>query len=95
MKKVISKPHPNIFSWVEYIQREEAVTKAKIASFRSGAAVRQRRKMKEKKRIQRLFEWFNGGTMTLDHYLDAIKHLTGLWYVVMLIFLCHALAIYI
>ena len=30
MKKVISKPHPNIYTWIEYIQREEAVTKAKI-----------------------------------------------------------------
>lgn len=78
--KVISKPHPNIYSWVEYIQREEAVMKAKLANFRSGVTVRpRRRRMKEKeKRIQRLFDRFNGGTITLDDYMDAIKHLTGL-----------------
>ena len=66
MKKVISKPHPNIFV---YIQREEAVTKAKIQSFRSGATARpRRRRMKEKeKRIQTLFDRFNAG-VTLDEY---------------------------
>lgn len=80
MKKVISRPHPNIFSWIEYIQREEAVTKAKIQCLRSGATARpRRRRMKEKeKRIQTLFDRFNSGGMTLNEYLAAIKHLTGL-----------------
>ena len=64
----------------QYIQREEAVTKAKLANFRSGATVRpRRRRMQEKeKRIQRLFDRFNGGTITLEDYIDAIKHQTGL-----------------
>ena len=35
--------------------------------------------MKEKeKRIQTLFDRFNTGGMTLNEYLAAIKHLTGL-----------------
>ena len=54
MKTVISKPHPNIFAWTEYIQREEAVTKAKIQSFRSGATVPPRRRRMKEKRIQTL-----------------------------------------
>ena len=37
MKKIISKPHPNIFAWIEFIQREESITKAKIQSYRTGA----------------------------------------------------------
>ena len=80
MKKVISKPHPNIFAWTEYIQREEAVTKAKIQSFRSGATVPPRRQiMKEKEKwIQTLFDAFNAGGITLNEYLAAVKHLTGL-----------------
>ncbi len=80
MQKIISKPHPNIFAWIGYIQREEAVTRAKIQSFRSGATSRlQRRRMKEKeKRIQTLFDRFNAGNITLNEYLGAIKHLTGL-----------------
>ncbi len=80
MKKVITKPHPNIFRWVEFIQREEAVTKAKITSLRSGATARpRRRRMKEKeKRIHALFDRFNAGSVTLNEYLGAIKYLTGL-----------------
>ncbi len=80
MKKVIGNPHPNIFKWIEHMQREEAVTKAKIQSYMSGATARpQRRRMKEKeKRIQTLFDQFNTGGMTLNAYLSAIKHLTGL-----------------
>ena len=56
------------------------MTKAKIQSFRSGATARpRRRRMKEKeKRIQTLFDRFNAGGVTLDEYLSAIKHLTGL-----------------
>ena len=80
MKKVISKPHPNIFNWIEYIQREETVTKAKIQTLKSGTATHPRlccQKEKEK-RIQRLFDRFNSSAISLDEYLTAIKHLTGL-----------------
>ena len=80
IKKIISKPHPNIYSWVEFIQREEAVTKAKIQTLRLGATTRpQRRRVKKKeKRIQALFDRFNEGALSLDDYIEAIKHLTGL-----------------
>ena len=66
IKKIISTPHPNIYSWVEFIQREEAVTKAKIQTLRLGATTRpQRHHVKEKeKRIQALFDRFNGGALS-------------------------------
>ena len=56
------------------------MTKAKLANFRSGATVcpRRRRMQEKEKRIQRLFDRFNGGTITLEDYIDAIKHQTGL-----------------
>ena len=80
MKKIISKPHPNIFSWIEYIQREETVSKTKIQNFSSGAtALSRRRRMKVKeKRIQTLFDRFNAGDMTVEEYLASIKYHTGL-----------------
>ena len=82
MKKVITKPHPYIFAWTEFIQREEAVTKAKIQSSRSGATAWPRRHCTlEKKWIQTLFdcfEDFNSGDISLNEYLGAVKHLTGL-----------------
>jgi hypothetical protein len=35
--------------------------------------------MKEKEeRVQTLFDHFNAGSLTLDEYLAATKHLTGL-----------------
>ena len=63
---ILGMIHPNIFAWIEFIQREEAVTKAmcKIQSFRSGATAQpQRHRMKEK-RIQTLFDHFNAGPST-------------------------------
>ena len=79
MKKIISKPHSNIFAWIKFIQREESETKAKIQSYRTGATSRQRRRrVKEKeKRIQTLFDRFNAGNISLEEYLGAIKHQTG------------------
>ena len=58
MTKVITKPHPNIFAWIEFIQREEVVTKDKIQSFTSVATAWPRRRcMKEKElRVQAIFE---------------------------------------
>ena len=63
IKKIIGKPHPNIYTWVEFIQREEAVAKAKLQALSLGATARpQRRRVKEKeKRIQALFDRFNEG----------------------------------
>ena len=63
---------------LEFIQREESVTKANIQSYRTGATSRQRRRcVKEKeKRIQTLFDRFNAGNINLKKYLRAIKHET-------------------
>ena len=66
MKKVITKLHPNIFAWIEFIQREEAVTKAKIQSFRSramGSATETP---------------YEGGEEEDADFFDSFKHLTGL-----------------
>ena len=61
MKKVIGKPHPNIFAW-DWVHAK-----------RSGATARpQRRRMREEKWIQILFNRFNVGSLTLDEYLASI-----------------------
>ena len=79
MKKIISKPHPNIFAWIKFVQREESVTKAKIQSYRTGATSCQRRcRVKEKENMmQTLFDHFNAGNISLEEYLGAIQHQTG------------------
>ena len=65
--------------FIEFIQREESVTKAKIQSYRTGAISRQRRRrVKEKeKRIQTLLIALMVETISLEEYLGAIKHQTG------------------
>jgi len=53
---------------------------AKIQCFRSGATAWPPIccTKENEKRIQTLFDCFNTGGMTLNEYLAAIKHLTGL-----------------
>ena len=54
MKKVIAKLHPNIFAWIEFIQREEAVTKPRFraSGLELWARPRRHRMKEEKKRMQ-------------------------------------------
>ena len=44
MKKVVGKPHPNIFEWIEVIKKEEATTRMKISLYKSGAKEPPRRR---------------------------------------------------
>jgi len=50
------------------------------ATFRSGATAWPwiHHMKKKEKRIQTLFDHFNTGGMTLNKYIAAIKHITGL-----------------
>ena len=51
----------------------------KMATFESGATLPLGRKNKEKEKgIQTLLECFKKGNFSLNHYLEAMKHLTGL-----------------
>ena len=65
IKKIISKPHPNIYSWVEFSQRE-AVTKAKIQTLRLGATTRpQRRRVKKNRKESRHYLTASMGVLSL------------------------------
>ena len=63
-KKVVGKPHPNIYELVIVMKKEEAITQMKMVTFETGATLPpRRRKIKEKeKRIQTLFEHFKRGS---------------------------------
>ena len=80
LKKVVGKPHPNIFELIEVIKKEEVTTRMKMQQFESGAQEPpRRRKVREReRRIQLLFQRFNGGTISIDEYLESFKHHTGL-----------------
>ena len=80
MKKVVGKAHPNIYELVEVIKKEEALTTMRVQQIVAGASQPpRRRKVRDRDRkIQTLFQRLELGTVTLDNYLDSIKHHTGL-----------------
>ena len=79
IKKVVEKQHPNIHKLVNVIKKEAVITQMKMATFESGATFPLGRKNKEKEKgIQTLLERFKKGNFSLNHYLEAMKHLTGL-----------------
>ena len=75
LKKVGGKSHPNIFELIEIMKKEEATTKMKMQVCESGATgpPRRRRVRERERRIQTLFQRFNGGTISTDEYLEAFK----------------------
>ena len=80
LKKVVGKPHPNLYEIIDVFKREEASTKVKLQILQAGAQqAPRRRKMRQKEqRIQNLFSRLNQGTMSIDDYLEAMKHNTVL-----------------
>ena len=79
LKKVVGKPHPNIFDHIVVIKKVEATTKMKMQLCESARGPPQWRKVRERERkIQTLFQRFHGGTVSIDEYLEAFKHQSGL-----------------
>ena len=80
LKKVVGNPHPNVFELIEVIKKEEATPRMKMSLYESGAKEPpRRRKVREReRRIQTLFQRFNGGNISIDLYLESFKHHTGL-----------------
>ena len=70
----------NVFELNEVIKKEEATTLMKMSLYESGAKEPpRRRKVREReRRIQTLFQRFNGGNISIDLYLESFKHHTGL-----------------
>ena len=60
LKKVVGKPHPNIFELIEVIKKKEATTKMKMQMYEKEATQATRRKTREReRRMQALFDRFN------------------------------------
>ena len=83
LKKVVGKPHPNVFELIEVIKKEEATTRMKMSLYESGAKEPpSRRKGREKEREKNPDSpsevQFNGGNISIDEYLESFKHHTGL-----------------
>ena len=75
----VGKAHPNVYKLVNVIKREEATSKLKLQQYESGAVLpARRRKVREReRRLTTLFDRFNNGELSLDDFLEAVKHQTG------------------
>lgn len=69
----------NVYELVDVIKREEATSKLKLQQYESGAVLpARRRKVGEReRRLTVLIDRFNNGNMSLDDFLEAVKHQTG------------------
>ena len=81
-RKQVGKPHLNVYELVEEINREESITIMKVQQLLAGAylAPRRRRLREKERRIQPLFQRLELGTISIDDYLEMVKHLTGLFF---------------
>ena len=79
-KKAVGKPHPNVYELVEVTKREESITTMKVQQLLASASLAPRRRhLREKEtRLQSLFQRFELRTISIDDYLETVKHLIGL-----------------
>ena len=64
------------------IKREESIKTMKVQQLLAGASLapRRRRLREKERRLQSLFQRFELGTISIDDYLETVKHLTGLFF---------------
>ena len=80
MKRIVGKPHPNIFELVDVMRREQATTEMKLEQYATGATQlpRKRRYIQRDENIRTLFEHFQNGEASLAEYVASVRHQTGL-----------------
>ena len=80
LKKVVGKPHPNIYEIIDVFKREEVSIKMKIQMLEAGAqqAPTRRRVRQKERQTQNLFARFNSGAMSRNDCLEAMKYNTEL-----------------
>ena len=70
------KAHPNLFEFVEVIQKEQTAAEVTIEQ-RSGAGrvrAKKRKVVRHEEIIKKLMEEFTGGTRTLESFLTSLSH---------------------
>lgn len=73
------RPNPNIFRFIQVIQKEQAVNEAKMIQLAAGGVVRPKKKYKQfDSRIRHLKDQRRQGDIQLMEYADAASHLLHL-----------------
>lgn len=78
LKRIVDKPHPNIFEIVDVIKREQATMEMKWEQYAAGATQppRKKRYVQRDEKIRKLFERFQNGESSLAEYLSSVRHQT-------------------
>ena len=71
------KVHPNLFEFIEVIQKEQATAEVTIEQLSGAGGVRakQRNVVRHEETIKKLTEEFTGGVRTLELFIDLITYL--------------------
>uniref|UniRef100_A0A8W8K0R5 MULE transposase domain-containing protein n=1 Tax=Magallana gigas TaxID=29159 RepID=A0A8W8K0R5_MAGGI len=78
--RMCRRPHPNIFMFIQLIQKEQAANEAKMIQLAAGGVVRPKKKKYRQldSRIRHLKDRLRQGTIQLMEYADAASRLLHL-----------------
>ena len=70
------KAHPNLFEFVEVIQKEQGTTEVTIEKLSGHGRVRAKKSkaVRREEIIKKLMEEFTGGIRTLESFLSSLSH---------------------
>ena len=76
LKKMARKAHPNLFEFIEVIQKEQATAEVTIEQLSGAGRVRAKKSnvVRHEEAIKKLMEEFTGGIRTLESFLSSLSH---------------------
>ena len=80
LKRIVKKPHPNIYELIDVFKREQAATEVTCQQLDTGAnpPLRKKKYRQLDQRVQRIKDRMSAGQVSISEHLDAIGHLIGL-----------------
>ena len=75
LKKMAWKAHPNLFEFIEVIQKEQVTAEVTIEQLSGAGRVRanKRKVVRHEKTIKKLTEEFTGSVRTLESFLSSLS----------------------
>ena len=70
------KAHPNLYEFIEVIQKEQAIAEVTIEQLSGAGRVRAKKSkvVRHEETIKKLMEEFTGGIRTLESFLSSLSH---------------------
>ena len=74
LKRIVKKPHPNIYELIDVFKREQAASEVTLQQLETGANPPPWKKKYRQleQRVERIKEKMSAGQMSISKYLDAI-----------------------